>query len=355
MANLGTPAGTVAGSDGTASATIAETAIGDVGPGVLDEQQARRARMASASRFALPALLLLFVLVFSLLRPETFATVENARTVLSTQSVLAVLALSALMTLTIGEFDLSIGFQLGLAAILVPGLTAKQGLGIPEAILIAVAATTAIGFLNGLLVARVKINSFIATIGMGALVNALILAYSGGNSIFEGVPPELLSLASTRLLGLPLPIFYVLAIAVVLWFVMQRTPFGRFMAAVGGSKDAARLAGINVDRVTLLAFTLTGMLAGIAGAIQAAQLGTGNPSIGPDQLLPAFAAAFLGATSFRVGTFNVWGTLTAVITIAAGVAGLNLLGLPEWVNPCFNGAALILAVTATRYLRGKSL
>jgi len=321
----------------------------------LEARRERRARMASASRFALPALLLLFVVVFSLLRPETFATVTNLRTVLSTQSVLAILALSALVTLTVGEFDLSIGYQLGLAAILVPGLTANQGLGVPEAIVLAVAATTLVGLTNGLLVAKVRINSFIATIGMGALISAGILAYSGGNAIFEGVPDGLRSLASAQLLGMPLPVFYVLAVALALWFLLQRTAFGRYMAAVGGSKDAARLAGIHVDRVTIIAFALTGALAGVAGAVQAAQLGTGNPAIGPDQLLPAFAAVFLGATSFKVGVFNVWGTLTAVVTIATGVAGLNLLGLPQWVNPLFNGAALLVAVAATRYLRGKSL
>ncbi len=313
-----------------------------------------RTGLLGLSRFALPIILLLLVVVFSAMRPDTFATLGNLQTVLSTQSVLAILALSALVVLIIGEFDLSIGYQLGFAALLVPGLSSIQGLSLGLSIVVAVAATTAIGFVNGLFVAKVKINSFIATIGMGALISAAMLWYSEGAVIFEGVPPELLTIASGDLVGIPLPVLYVAVLAWILWVVLQRTPFGRHMSAVGGSRDAARLAGVNTDLVTIVTFTITGMLAGLAGVLQAAQLGTGNPAVGPPLLLPAFAAVFLGATSFAVGTYNVAGTITAVITIATGVAGLALLGVPQWVDPFFNGAALLVAVTATRYLRRQS-
>ncbi len=311
--------------------------------------------MTRVSRFGLPILLLIFVVVFSILAPQTFATLTNLRTVLSTQSVLAILALAAMTTLVIGEFDLSLGAQLGLSAILFPGLAANNVLPLPVAAVLAILATMAVGLINGLLVAKLKINSFIATIGTAALIGAVILAYSGGTSIFDGVPPALLSLAGVAPFGVPGPIIYVTVIAVVLWLLLQRTPFGRRMAAVGGSKDAARLTGINTEGVTLVTFVIAGTLAGAAGVLQASQLGSGSPTVGPSFLLPAFAAAFLGATSFLVGQFNVWGTITAVVTIAVGVAGLNLLGMPQWVEPAFNGFALLVAVTVTRYLRGRPL
>jgi ribose transport system permease protein len=314
-----------------------------------------RETMASASKFALPALLLVFIVVFSLLEPTTFATLNNARTVLSTQSVLALVALAALLTLVIGEFDLSLGAQMGLSALLLPGLTANGAVPIPVAVVLSILATTAIGLVNGLLVAKAKVNSFIATIGVAALIGAVVLAYSGGTVIFLGVPPELLAISSFAPLGIPGPVVYVAVAAVLVWVFLRRTPFGRHMSAVGGSKDAARLSGINTDRVTILTFMLAGTLTGIAGVVQAGQLGSGNPAVGPSFLLPAFAAVFLGATAFTVGQFNVWGTITAVITLATGVAGLNLLGLPNWVEPAFNGVALLLAVTLTRYLRGKPL
>lgn len=322
---------------------------------VADTVPSLRARTVSASRFALPALLVVLVSVFSTLAPTTFATVDNFRTILATQAVLALVALAALLTLVVGEFDLSLGAQMGLAALLVPGLCANGVLSIPVAIVLSIAVTTGVGFLNGLLVAKAQVNSFIVTIGTAALINALVLAYSGGTVIFDGVPQELIAISATRVFGVPLPVVYVAVAATIVWILLKRTPFGRYIAAVGGSKDAARLSGINTSMVTISTLTIAGTLCGIAGVVQAGQLGSGNPAVGPAFLLPAFAAVFLGATAYHVGQFNVWGTVTAVVTLGAGVAGLNLLGLPSWVEPAFNGTALLVAVIATRYLRGAPL
>ena len=314
-----------------------------------------RVRLADASKFALPALLVILVIVFSALAPSTFATLGNAQTIMSTQSVLALVALAALLTLVVGEFDLSLGAQTGLAALLLPGLTAHGTLSIPVAIVLSILATTLVGLFNGLMVAKAKVNSFIVTIGTAGLISALVLAYSGGTVIFDGVPQALLDISSYGVAGIPSPVIYVALISLLVWLFLTRTPFGRYMTAVGGSQNAARLSGIDTERVTVVTFVLAGLLCGIAGVVQAGQLGSGNPSVGPAFLLPAFAAVFLGATTFRVGEFNVWGTIVAVITVATGVAGLNLMGLPSWVEPAFNGCALLIAVTLTRFLRGKPL
>jgi ribose transport system permease protein len=316
-----------------------------------EKRGAVRRRALIAAKFALPGLLVAFLVFFSLAEPDTFATTGTFKTIIATQAVLAVLALTALVPLVIGEFDLSIGAQLGLAAVLVPGFTSKQELGLATAVLLAVAATTVVGFLNGVLIAKLRLNSFITTIAMAALIQAVVLWYTGGLVIFDGIPRSLRSLAQNELFGIPLPAYYLFGVAVLLWYLLEHTPFGRYMEALGGSKDAARLSGLNVSMLTVLAFSLAGFLAGIAGVIQAAQLGTANPSVGPPLLLPAFAAAFLGATSIRVGRFNVWGTVIAVITISTGLTGLELMGVSQWVTPAFNGVALLLAVVATRYLQ----
>ena len=332
-----------------AAPTAAPTRTTDEAPPTV------RARAVSSSRFALPGLLTILVIVFSILAPTTFATADNLRTILSTQAVLALVALAALLTLVVGEFDLSLGAQMGLAALLVPGLCANGTVSIPVAIVLSITATTCVGFINGLLMAKAQVNSFIVTIGTAALISAVVLAYSGGTVIFDGVPQELIKISSTRALGVPLPVIYVAVAATLVWVLLKRTPYGRYIAAVGGSKDAARLSGLNAAWVTIATLTVAGTLCGIAGVVQAGQLGSGNPAVGPAFLLPAFAAVFLGATAYHVGQFNVWGTITAVVTLGAGVAGLNLLGLPSWVEPAFNGTALLVAVTATRYLRGAPL
>jgi ribose transport system permease protein len=304
------------------------------------------------ARFALPALLVLLVAFFSVIEPDTFATLNNAKTILTTQAVLMVLAMSALSTLKVGQFDLSVGAQLGLAQVVLPGLLSKNDFSLAPAIVVAVLCTTVIGTFNGLLVAKLKLDSFIATLGVATVLSAVVLWYTDAQVIFSGLPPSLVELTTSSVAGVPLPILYIVVVTVVIWTVFERTPFGRFMEAVGDSQDAARLSGINSDAITVISFAVGGTLAGVAGVLQSSQVGSGNPSLGPEFLLPAFAAVFLGATSIRVGRFNVWGTVIAVLTVAAGVAGLNLLGVPQWVNPLFNGVALLVAITATRFLRG---
>ncbi|WP_213571439.1 ABC transporter permease [Rhodococcus sp. USK13] len=311
-----------------------------------------RAEVARWSRFALPVLLLVLVATFSVLEPTYFATVDNARTILVTQTVLATLAMSALFTLVVGQFDLSIGAQLGLAQVVLPGLLSRYDVDLGTGIVITIAVTTVIGAFNGVLVAKLRLNSFIATLGVATILQATVLWYSGGRVIFEGLPPSLTGLSTAEIVGIPLPIVYIAILAILAWLVLERTPLGRRMEAVGVGHEAARLSGINADGITILAFCFGGALAGAAGVLQASQIGSGNPALGPEFLLPAFAAVFLGATAFKVGRFNLWGTIVAVLTVATGVAGLNLMGVPQWVNPLFNGVALLLAVTAARLLRG---
>lgn len=316
----------------------------------LRRRQATVGRQRVLASMALPILLVALVLVFSILRPATFASWENARAILLTQSVLAVLSVAVLLPLIIGEFDLSVGANLGLGAVVIPGLIVKQGLSVPVAIVLGLLVCTGVGLVNGLLVAKVKITAFIGTIAIATVISGVVLWYSGSTAIY-GLPSSVSSIARASVLGVPLPVVYLLAVAGVAWYVLTLTPAGRYMYAIGGSKDAARLAGVNVERLTLLAFMATGLLCGIGAVIQTASLGVGNPSVGPPLLLPAYAAAFLGATAVKVGVFNVWGTLIGVFTLAVGITGLSLLGVPPWIEPLFNGLALISAVTATRYLR----
>jgi len=324
-------------------------------PAARGARRPSRDAVSQWSRFALPALLVVIMAVFSVVEPDTFPTLDNATTILTTQAVLAVLALAALSTLVVGQFDLSLGAQLGLAQVILPGVLSRYQVNLGVGILIAVGVTTLIGTISGLLVARVRLNSFIVTLGIATVLQAVVLWFTGSQVIFEGLPESLVEFSTAAVLGIPMPVIYVAVIAILVWLLLERTPFGRFMEAVGGSRDAARLSGINSDGITVIAFALGGMLAGIAGVLQASQVGSGNPAVGPEFLLPAFAAVFLGATSFRVGRFNVWGTLVAVITVAVGVSGLNLLGVPQWVNPLFNGVALLVAIIATRYLRGTAM
>lgn len=309
------------------------------------------ARAQRLAKLALPSMFILFVVLFGILEPSTFVSVDNWRAIFLTQSVLAVLSIAVLLPLIIGEFDLSVGANMGLGAIAVTGLISKQGFSLPLAIVCGVLICTLVGLINGLLVAKVGIGAFIATLGTGTIIGGVVLWYTGSTSIHEGLPDSLTAIARFQVFGVPLQVIYVFVIAIVVWYVLELTPFGRYLYAIGGSRDASRLAGLNVVRLMILTFVLGGFLCGLAGVMTAASLGIGSPNVGPPLLLPAFAAAFLGATAFKVGIFNVWGTILAVFTLAVGINGLTLLGVPSFIEPIFNGCALIIAVTATRFLR----
>jgi ribose transport system permease protein len=302
--------------------------------------------------YALPAILVVFIIVFSLLQPDIFPTMRTVRTLLRTESVSAILAIALIFPLVIGEFDLSVASVLGLSAILVTGLPSMQSVPLEASIVLAVMACGFVGLINGLLVAQIGINALVATLGISVIVAGSVYWYTNGNVIYTNIPPELSGLAHKDLLGVPLPAVFLVIVAALAWYILDETPLGRYFYAVGGSKDAARLSGLNVKRLTIIAFVFAGLLAGLAGILQAAQLGSGNPNVGPPFLLPAYASAFLGATTIRMNAFNVPGTIVAVFTVAVGITGLQLMGMAFFVAPIFQGTALILAVAAARYLEG---
>src|SRR3954447_8868780 len=294
------------------------------------------------SVWGLLILLILLVLVFSALKPDTFLTYFNIRSILSNKSVQALVALSVLIPMASNQLDLSAGFNVGISQVLAIGL---QGQGLPwwSAIGAVLAMGALVGLINGILVTRVKIDSFIATLGTGTILYGLNAWYTGGQQVLASLPPEFLALSGN--IGIvPAPAIYACVVAIALWIVFEYLPLGRFLYVLGASPRAAELNGISAKRYITLGFVAAGLLAAFAGIVLQSQLQVGQSSVGQEYLLPAFTAALLGATSVRPGRVNVWGTVLAVAVLAVTVAGLNQLGAPFFVEPLFNGAMLILAV-----------
>jgi ribose transport system permease protein len=205
-----------------------------------------------------------------------------------------------------------------------------------------------VGLVNGVLTVYFKISSFIATLGVGILLSGATQGISNGKVIFENIPTSLTSLASKDFLGLSLAVWLTLLLAVILFYVLEHTPQGRFWYAIGGSERVAYLAGVRTNRMRMTAFAAAGLIVGIAANFALAQAGSANPGYGPELLLPAYAAAFLGVATYRPGYYNVLGALVAIILLAIGFNGLSLLGVPFWVQPIFNGSVLIIAVLVAR-------
>jgi ribose transport system permease protein len=294
------------------------------------------------SVWGLLILLILLIAVFSLLKPDTFLTFFNIRSILNNKSVQALVALAVFIPMTANHFDLSAGFNLGISQVLAIGL---QGQGLPwwAAIIAVLLMGALVGLANGLLVTRVKIDSFIATLGTGTVLYGLNAWYTGGQQVLANLPPPFLAISGTLWI-IPAPAIYTFVISVALWLVFEYLPLGRYLYVLGSSPRAAELNGISARRYVTLGFVAAGMLASFAGIVLQSQLQVGQSSVGQEYLLPAFTAALLGATSIRPGRVNVWGTILAVAVLAVTVAGLNQLGAPFFVEPLFNGAMLILAV-----------
>ncbi|MEU3774599.1 ABC transporter permease [Streptomyces sp. NPDC032472] len=308
--------------------------------------------------YGLLALTVLLFLVFSLALPDTFPTRENVSSILSNQSVPALLALGATIPVASGNFDLSIGYGLGLAHVMVMYLIVDEGVAWPLACLAVVLGGALVGALNGIVVEFGRIDSFIATLGTGSIMYALTGWLTDGSRIVpgpQGLPAAFTGLYDGRFLGLPLPAFYVLGVTVALWVVLERLPLGRYLYVIGSNPRAAAVLGIPTRRYCVYAFTGSGLVVGVCGVLLAAQQQIGNPSVGLDYLLPAFVGALLGSTTIKPGRANALGTLVAVSVLAVGLAGIGQLGARFWATPLFNGATLLLAVGLAGYASRRRL
>ena len=302
----------------------------------------RPALAQALATWGLLVLLVLLVAIFSALKPDTFPTTFNVRSIMNNKAISALLALAVFLPMTANHFDLSAGFMLGIAQVLVIGLQG-QGLGPIEASGLVLLLGAVVGLINGMLVTAVGIDSFIATLGTGTLLYGLNEWYTGGQQVVASLPDGFTGI-SGAFLGIPLPALYVLAVSLILWVVFEYMPLGRHLYVLGANPRAAELNGISARRYVTGAFVAAGLLSAAAGIVLQSQLQVGQSSVGQEYLLPAFTAALLGATSIRPGRVNVWGTILAVAVLAVTVAGLNQLGAPFFVEPIFDGAMLILAV-----------
>ncbi|CAB4895149.1 unannotated protein [freshwater metagenome] len=287
--------------------------------------------------------LLILLIVFYSLATSTFFSTTTLRTIATEQAITAIVAMGLTIALAAGVFDLSIAGTMGLANIVAAKLMADGGMSPALAILLTLLVGAGIGVINGLLVTKARIDPFIATLGTNSILLAAIFVVSNNQNIL-GIPAGFQKIAGNQVAGIPLPVFYVLGLSLLLWYVMACTPLGRRLYATGGGREVARLAGVPTTRYVIGAFVCSATIASLAGVLVVATIGTGSTEVGASYLLPAFAAGFLGATQFKPGRFNIWGTVLAVYLLATGVKGLVLMGADVWVPDLFNGAALILAV-----------
>lgn len=288
------------------------------------------------------ALFIIF-LAFSLLSPDVFPTLRNLLNITRQISLLAIIATGATVIMTVGEFDLSIGAMASFGGVLATGLVVG-GMPIPVATLLTLVLAFLFGLGNGYLVTHFKVFSFITTLSSGTILSGVTFWYTGGATIFGGIPEPFLWLGQGMVGPLPVPTILMFLVVVLFWFLLGYTEFGRRLYAIGGNQMAAELSGVRVARDKTLAFGCTALLAASAGIVLASRLGSAHPTAGGGLFLPSYAAVFLGMTTVKGGFPNAWGTFVGSLMIGVIANGLTILNVPFYLQDIVTGAIVIMAV-----------
>jgi ribose transport system permease protein len=295
------------------------------------------------------------IIVFTIWAPDTFPTLDTAKQILNTNAITGLAALAILIPLSARVFDLSFAYVMTLSGVVVAKLV-THGTPLGLAILIALLVGVGIGLVNASIVVVAKIDSFIGTLATGSLILALITMVTNDTPVSSGaLAGNFAKLGQTTISGVTLPVIYMLVVALAIWYLLEHTATGRRLYATGFNPDAARLAGVPVNRLRFISLVTSGTLAGATGIVLASILGSGSPTAGTPYLLPAFAAAFLGATQLKNGRFNAWGTVIAVLLLGTGTTGLALAAAPQWSQSMFVGVVLIGALAVTGLQRRTSV
>ena len=284
------------------------------------------------------------LLTFTLLRPSTFPTVDNAKSILVAAAPGMIVALGLTVALVMGDFDLSIGSMVGFAAGAAIALMVYHSVPWRLTIVLVLAMALGVGIVNGLLVPVFGGNSFIMTLGMATMLTGLEYAFTEQATVFQGVPQGYVDLGAKSLFGLSNQVWIALVVALVLWILLDATEIGRFMYAIGGNQEAARLSGIRTRLLRTVGFMIVAFAAAMVGILTSAAGAGYTPNSGQYLLLPAYAGAFLGAACFRPGEFNIPGTVVGVLFLGTIGTGLTLLNLQTYLINLVQGAILIIAV-----------
>lgn len=287
------------------------------------------------------------IVVFSLWIPGLWLRPVTATSILNDYAVTAIVAMGLVVSLAAGVIDLSFASTISLGGVVAGALLSATDLPVIVCLVAAVASGMLVGLVNAFAIIKLKLDSLLATLGTGAIVAAAAIGVSGDRILTDRMAGELNSVASTRIFGIEIAVFYAIILTIILAIFLEHTVGGRKVYATGYNAEAARLMGISVGRVRTGALVITGGFAAFGGVILAARITAASPDGGAHYLIPVFSAVFLGATQFRSGRFNTWGTLVAVLVIGTGSLGLILAGVPRWAPNVFSGLILIAAVAIT--------
>ena len=292
----------------------------------------------------------LLILIFGLLEPRFWST-DNFWNVLRQAAPLGLIVAGQTIVLIGGRFDLSVGSITALTSVVM--VTAIWEFGTVPGMVFGVLVGGGAGVLNGVIVARWNLNALIVTIGTMTALRGLVFWISGGGSLHGDIPRGMLVIGNDYVGPVPIPVIVAAAGFVLLHLFLRQTALGRRVYAVGGNREAARLAGINLFRTTFWTFVLSGLFAGVAGVILTSRLGVGTPTIGEFYPLESIAAAVIGGVAIMGGRGNALGAILGVLLLSVIRNGLNLYGVSSYVQEMATGLIIVLAIFIDRFKYGR--
>lgn len=285
--------------------------------------------------------LLVLCIILSILTPR-FLTINNLRNVFTQVSVNAVIAAGMTFVILTGGIDLSVGSILAIAGAVAAAIVKSTG-NVFLAVIAALAIGAIIGLLNGIIIARGKIQAFIATLVSMTVFRGVTYVYTNGTPV-SGLGQKFMVLGNDKILGMPIPVIVTVIIFLLSYYILDQTRYGRYVYSIGGNEDTARLSGINANKVKTLVYVISGVMAAVSGIIVTSRIGSASPNAGSGFELDAIAAVVLGGTSLAGGEGSIVGTIIGAVIIGVLNNGLNLMNVSPFYQLIVKGLVILLAV-----------
>jgi ribose transport system permease protein len=334
----------------TSSNTLLNLLLGRKPPSGEEPVADTAARRALLGQLGVPAMGIVLIVFFGL-SADHFLSGANIKTIFSDAALPGMVAVGLTICLAMGQFDLSLNGVAGLATMVVAVLVAKHGMATVPAVILGLVVGVVVGLLNGFFVGYVGVAALIVTIAMNSVLNGGQYVASS-QQIFGGFPQGFVKFCRGEVGPVPNLVLVALGVAIAMWILLEHTTTGRHLRAVGGNPEAARIAGVNLPRTKTIGFILCAVLAALAGTLFAGKQTTAFPLSGLDVLLPSYAACFIGAATFKVGEFNVPGTIVGVLIATITSNGLLLMGVADYATYIFQGVILLVALVFARIVVG---
>jgi ribose transport system permease protein len=300
----------------------------------------------------LPAVSLVLLCIFFSVQSEPFRSADNLFNIISQNAWLLIAGMGMTVVLLGAGIDLSVGSVMALCGVVSAHTMVRLGWSVPLSIAAGLGTGAAAGLVNGLIATRLRVPAFIATLGMLLVARGMALKVAQGVTV-DGIPDAFGALANARPLGIPVPVLLTIAVAVFVAVLLHFTKFGRYIQAIGSNPEAARVSGVPVERVQIGAYVLGGILAGLAGLVEAARQGSGNPTSAEGYELDVVTAVVVGGASLSGGEGRVSGTILGALLVAVLRNGLNLLGVEPFLQKAYIGVLIIAAVAFDQWARRK--